>query len=716
MRLESAHISNFRLLEDVSLSFSTDEKRPLTVIRAENGSGKTSILYALRWAMYGERGIPARMRLTSTGRPAGAPVTVQVRLEFTTVDPFSKAEARYRLIRSCEETPGEEDLYNRSQERVRLLRRTDRGEEDIDVGMEGILNAVLPLNLVEVFFTNGDDVQSFIAGGRHGQRERQEAVHDAIRRLLGLEDVETVAGLFSSAVRRLRRESAAAGGNELQEAEDELETLYADLTTENEKLAQVHRRRDLVDEQIRQDERELDAIKGLGDLDAIQVRIRKLEQDIAHLESQEAAIRQQMKDFLRSDHVSQEFMQPQLQNGLAVLGELVDRKIIPGTALEVLVDRMHLGICICGEDLTPGNERHTHVADLIEEQGRIAPRLQRLTALFHEARNTLETTQSEDDEERSLSRTASSLTSQLSECRDLHRRKQSDLDAEREKRNQIDDSLVQSLTDRLNSNRSRRSDFEREDGQVTAAIQEIQARLVGCERRFEELKSKANLNRTLKLQSDVAQDFLKLTEGTLNRLKSTYVSRVSERMNSLFMEIAGSDPSSDLTPFKEVFIDSTSYDIIVRSLEDTTLDADTEVNGANQRGLTLSFIWALMEVAEREAPRIIDTPLGMTSGSLKSRMVDLLTRPTEQAGVPYQAILFMTRSEIRDIEQLITERAGIIRTLTCSKDYPIDLVNDWSEGNLTVKACPCKHTEVCFVCERRSDAGRFQYREAVNDK
>ena len=59
MKLESAHITNFKLLEDVSLQFSSDLARPLTVIRAENGSGKTSILYALRWAMYGENGIPA---------------------------------------------------------------------------------------------------------------------------------------------------------------------------------------------------------------------------------------------------------------------------------------------------------------------------------------------------------------------------------------------------------------------------------------------------------------------------------------------------------------------------------------------------------------------------------------------------------------------------------------------------------------------------------
>ena len=59
MRLEGAYIKNFKLLEDVELLFSSDLRRPLTVIRAENGSGKTSILYALRWGMYGEKGIPA---------------------------------------------------------------------------------------------------------------------------------------------------------------------------------------------------------------------------------------------------------------------------------------------------------------------------------------------------------------------------------------------------------------------------------------------------------------------------------------------------------------------------------------------------------------------------------------------------------------------------------------------------------------------------------
>ena len=62
MRLEHAHIENFKLLEDIKLDFSTDPEKPLTVIRAENGSGKTSLLYALLWAFYGSAGLPAGVR------------------------------------------------------------------------------------------------------------------------------------------------------------------------------------------------------------------------------------------------------------------------------------------------------------------------------------------------------------------------------------------------------------------------------------------------------------------------------------------------------------------------------------------------------------------------------------------------------------------------------------------------------------------------------
>ena len=709
MRLDSAQIKNFKLLEDVALQFSSDPDRPLTVIRAENGSGKTSVLYALRWGMYGEQGIPPQMRLTSTAMAPGQSVHVQVRLDFTTTDPYSDVEARYRLIRTCEEIPKEGDRFERGNERRRLLRSTERGEEEIDSNaIDGWISTMLPLSLAEVFFTNGDDVQRFISSGQQAEQERQEAVHKAIRQLLGLEYVENAERHLVYVARKMKSELAATGGEALKSAQENLNGVEDKITEQKGNLSAQSLRIDGVDEQIRRDESELESIKGFGDLDTIQARIHTIEEDIKHLETEEIRIRNQMKEYLRSEDISRNFIEDKLQVGLAKLRDLADRNVIPGTSIEVLRDRLQLGVCICGEELEEGHSRHTHVKHLIDRQQEITPQLQRLTALWHEARNRINSMPVAD--ETSNFEKVTLLREQFTQCRDRQRRKDAELTNEREKRGQIDEERIQVLTQRLQSSRGKLSKFHQEYGQISGLIQQLEEQRKLCEERVAGEERKADLSKTLRRRSSVAADLVKLTQGTLVHLKSIYVQRVSALLNDLFLGIVGADPTVDANVFTGVSINE-KYDIIIHTFEGRTLDADTELNGASQRALTLSFIWALMEVAETRAPRIIDTPLGMTSGAVKQRMVETLTKPVDSTGLPYQVVLFMTRSELRDIEPLITDRAGTITTLTCSEHYPVDLVNDWGAGISVVRTCECNHTEVCHVCERRNDAGKFTYRK-----
>ena len=60
MKLLRAEFQNFRLLRDLELEFSSDLDRKLTVIRAANESGKTTILHGLQWALYGDAALPGR--------------------------------------------------------------------------------------------------------------------------------------------------------------------------------------------------------------------------------------------------------------------------------------------------------------------------------------------------------------------------------------------------------------------------------------------------------------------------------------------------------------------------------------------------------------------------------------------------------------------------------------------------------------------------------
>ena len=710
MRLDSAHITNFKLLEDVSLQFSADSSRPLTVIRAENGSGKTSILQALRWAMWGEQGIPDQMPLTSTAVLEGRGVTVQVRVDFSEKDIFSSEETRYRLIRSCIETRGTGDEFQRTGERERLLRLTDKGSEEIEEGRTARIRAMLPLNLSDVFFTDGDAVQNFVAGIDQSREDRQEYVHSAIRQLLGFEEVELAEKQLGTVSRRFRRELRGSGSEQLRVAEDQLEEVESALENKKAERDQIVHRSDAVDQQIHDDERELDRIKGIGDLEVIQDRIRQLSFDLEHVEGEEDHVRQQMKELLQSEELSTSILTDKLRRGADVLVELEDRRIIPGMSVGLLYDRLELGICICGSKLQEGSPQHAHLEDLIAHQQETEPNLERLTQLRYAARSI----GLSSDTHESIRQKRQLLSAQFTECKDRQRNKTADLKVERDRRDQIDEQRVQELTQRLQSNRSKKSEFDRRRGDLEGRIDELEVQLSQQQEEVAKAERQEQLSTALRRKSQLANDLHSLTVGILDRLKSDHVGRVSDRMNRLFLDIVGADTTADANLFSGVDIVSGTYDVVVHAQEGRTLDVVTDLNGASKRALTLSLIWALMEVAEKQAPRIIDTPLGMTSGSVKHRLVELLTAPVDQGGLPYQVVLFMTRSEIRDIEDLIEDRAGVVTTLTCSKDYPRDLVNDWGTSYPVVRTCDCDHLHVCDLCERRNDRGILQHREVAD--
>lgn len=701
MKLESAHIKNFKLLEDVELQFSVDPSKPLTVIRGENGSGKTSVLHALRWALYGGLGIPHDMRLTSGLLPDSTRTHVQVRVEFTTVDPYSDKEVKYSLIRSCEGISGPNRLVRRVNDRVQLYQRTPDGSKKIDEGKEALIDKILPANLSDIFFTNGDDIQRFISSGQ-AQRERQEAVHQAIRQILGHSDVEQAEKNLRNISRKWRRELAKDGGEELQEANNDLEKFQDMTASKREKLKKIQERITRINEGIRDDERELSDIQGIGDLDSIQAKIEELNNDIEHLNDQEQSIRSQIRDLLQSEQISWFFLNKLLEKGLNILRDLADRKIIPGTAIGVLIDRLELGICICGEPLKRNSKHYEHVVELVEEQRRKTPDQQQLTDLLHRARDSERRYKGIVDDGKHFIVLSKELQDSFSRCSDLLRRKEADLKLQEERRGKIDSARVQLLTDRINSNRGKINESEREYGKEEGELRGLEEQEKLAEIRAKEAENQTNLDHINKNRADVANDIFRLISGTLEKLKSEYVDHVAKRMNDIFLDIVGADPEEFSAVFTKITIND-SFDIIVHTQGGNTLDTDNELNGASQRALTLSFIWALMEVASRQAPRIIDAPLGMTSGSVKNRMVDLLTTPVRSKDLPYQIVLLMTRSEIRDIEDLINERAGECMTLSCSKDYPRDLVNNWGSDYPIVRVCSCAHYQVCNVCIRKQD-------------
>ena len=199
--------------------------------------------------------------------------------------------------------------------------------------------------------------------------------------------------------------------------------------------------------------------------------------------------------------------------------------------------------------------------------------------------------------------------------------------------------------------------------------------LSGLRREREELEGKRN--RLLREQKrgalilaelEVTQDVMKVLQSAYEQITNAELQKVSELMNSTFLEMIGADPDQGAIIQRAEI--SRAFDIIVYGPNDRTLNPDRDLNGASRRALTLAFILALTAVSEVEAPNVIDTPLGMTSGFVKRSI--LRTAARESA----QLILFLTHDEIAGCEEIIDEVAGVIFTLTNPAHYPKMLVND----------------------------------------
>jgi hypothetical protein len=131
------------------------------------------------------------------------------------------------------------------------------------------------------------------------------------------------------------------------------------------------------------------------------------------------------------------------------------------------------------------------------------------------------------------------------------------------------------------------------------------------------------------------------------------------------------------------------------------------MNATSRRALTLAFILSLWSItsSNQTLPTIIDTPLGTSGIFVKKEML------LEVIASAPQPILFLTRSEINDIEEILDQHVGQQYTLTNGTLWPKLLVNEPNpEKKDMLSICECTHREYCNLCQFPTDADKLEKR------
>ena len=602
-------------------------------------------------------------------------------------------ETGFILKREVEERPVG-DIPNRGPEDLMLFEKTDQGAEKIEVP-DIEVRSMLPRDMIDIFFTDGDAAMTFISP-QLPDRTKQDKVMRAIRLLLGLRMMEGITKRIKTERSKVNKQIRNSTGSQelatvieaLEQTNEERERLRGSLSELNEKIESVNHKLGNVSRDLL---RALEA--GNHEQLAHQRKKYRDELEAARREDGECKIKHQA--LFQSEALGWGLVGVSLRKGFEVLQDLHARGVIPGTAIPVLRERLEIAECICGADLSQGTRAYTQVMELIKQQLENDQRVENLSALYYHAKGDM--SKWDVQESQRWQTEATELRRRRFSVQDRIDGANQELKSIDNKLEQIDEQQIEQLREQEKMWQASLQKQQQDLYQTQASLQQTEERLQELQQEQKRLRRLDQRMHKLNAQLTALDDLSLIVGDTLHEMQNEYLGKVSQRMNQLFLHMAGADPDQGAT-FQGTEI-TPSYNIVVHTKDDRTLNPDHEVNGASQRALTFAFIWALTEVSGVVAPRVIDTPLGMMSGSVKRRVLEMVSRPAGEE-VDRQVILFLTQSEIAQTEDILDERVGAAMTLTKTDDYPIDLVNDPEAGQSEIRICGCSHRQYCEQCQR----------------
>ena len=208
--IQRIEIINFVCFDHIAISPSTSPEEPLTVIRAENGSGKTTLLRAIRWGMYGEKGLPGNPSHFSLHpaewKPDANGIETKVSILFET-DGSSRSHAESaagnaeyelrRTVTTLEKAPThtqDPDFRRVNEEAHLLMKQRDGSWFPHEHGVGSVIEELLPLDLQDFFVMDADEAADFVGGSENKVIQRGDVIAKtsfAVRALLGLEIFDT---------------------------------------------------------------------------------------------------------------------------------------------------------------------------------------------------------------------------------------------------------------------------------------------------------------------------------------------------------------------------------------------------------------------------------------------------------------------------------------------------------------------------------------------
>ncbi|PZG56071.1 hypothetical protein C1I98_01995 [Spongiactinospora gelatinilytica] len=348
MKLLSIELENFRPYGGrSSISFAQEPGHNVTLVYGTNGGGKTTLLNAFTWALYGHLSadVEQQDRLINNGiwqeARVGSSVDMSVTIEF-------EHEGRTYTARRFLTAEKQSSDQRLPKAQLLLLERDDRGVTKELKSAQGHIDKILPERLSKFFFVNGERIEQLV------RKEAYAEIQHAIKTLLGLEQLERALKHLPTAANKLRHQLKSEGANsELAERlTAEIDAIFKETEEKKQEKESLN-----TEVQHLKDEIELLAarLKSLDGAKQLQLERERLERE---RESAHESLRKLEDERSRvlADSGYLAFLPDLPEEIIAACDALRERGELPAPLKRTFIDDLLVeGECICGTHLTEGS-------------------------------------------------------------------------------------------------------------------------------------------------------------------------------------------------------------------------------------------------------------------------------------------------------------------------------------------------------------------------
>ena len=650
MKVKKAIIKNFMpFYKEVSVDLQTSSDAPLILMGAKNDRGKTAFFTAMRFCLYGFEGGntgKSKKRRKVINRKAAmeglgeTSVTLEFThnqnvyeiervIEFDQVDDPDDRDWKscYVTVRKPSVSEGKETVINQAP------------NEDPAKKYNRFINGILPESASDFFFFDGEELDRY--AGSYNDSEAD--VREAIETVLGIREIQNAIhdlGDEGKDYYQNKWKDKAEDVEELQDLSEDISSVQSDIEAKKTEIDSAKTELRKKEKRRKQIEDELAEASGVADK---QDRVNEIKKEIQGSDQKKGL--QEKLDNKGSERRELHSRLGPLMIGIGAKAaiENYDVSIVSGMedTIEYLLDRNN---CLCGADIDEDAEetleytleqlQNDEMSTISELQGFASDHLECLTSGDYPENLNVSQAKSEYV---SIQEDIEGLAEDIS-----------DLEEEKETlEGEIEEATV--TAEEAESLQGTKETLDEEIGGLKTTIDNLEEEIDELEEEKRELEQTVNSMEAADEEEQRYRTLMKLSdecadawEEIRDRYVETQRESVEKHASKIFEELTNkNDVYEGLTISKD-------YELDVRTISgDRDIEEQNPSKGARQI-IAYSFIAGLNKFTAREAPVVIDTPIGRLDPEHKENLIDYFPNFRDQVIILYQP----GELDEEDIEQM----------------------------------------------------------------